>query len=799
MMPERSTPDHIRLEDAGATWDAANEFLNSGGSVDSGVLLLAADVDLFEAAAFLAAGGSIEFALRLVEKPAFLYGAGEFFEAGGSVDDAICLIEAGAGLREGAKFLSVGGSVDDGLRLLAADVALYDAADFLKAGGSVDDCLRLRKAGAFIYHAHYFVDAGGSVAQALLLLAEGVCLLGAAELFSAKWSIEEILQLSKDGFDFSESDALKRLASSGYLVPAKMATLSRHPDIEVRNALAASRYATPDILERLAREKKPSSYSSDYPASHVASNRHTPPDLLRTMIGQDVDWDIIRNPAVTSQTLRALVVSFTGAGGLRGREAMAAEVARHRRTPTDALAHLVAEFPSSSDIYLAVASNTNASPETLTKLALEGDTKVKARVASNPSANADVISLLKVSRNIDVLRALRDRTDLAEEVRASVLEKLVKAEVKESQKNDAAKARALEEDQAADSNTPPATLAELAECPSAKVRLLIAARVDTPAESLVALAADESVAMRRALALNSSCPPAARDILAGDTSWDVREALAPGTIYGSELTPMDVQLLIVHKIPELRYKGALRAFELGLLPEDALRAILPAQSTREGALKWIQERAYTTPFDSLRAVLRTLDLAEGYQIVVPDAPRKAPVARSKKGMDSHKAWELASNPEASAEDLAMAATAPSHSYVEYLWEKEWIDRVGQIRAEGVTRQLEGDSVTRYPQILVALHPNTSAETLVSLRKARSMYVRASLAQRPDLDAFPTLAKDKEAIVRRAVAEQAECPVELLNLLSLDSDVTVRSSAALHPHSTDEIRAQAAILGVQEPS
>ncbi|MEI6373903.1 MAG: HEAT repeat domain-containing protein [Actinomycetes bacterium] len=227
--------------------------------------------------------------------------------------------------------------------------------------------------------------------------------------------------------------------------------------------------------------------------------------------------------------------------------------------------------------------------------------------------------------------------------------------------------------------------------------------------------------------------------------------------------------------------------------EASLRNRLPVSGR---TISWVQERAYSTLSEPLRAVLGTLELQPGYRIVIPETPGKVPIKRGSKGMDTHKAWDLASNPSATAEELALAATAPSHSHVEYVWDEQAPDVPGQIRASGVTWEVGGDSVTRFPQILVALHPNTSADTLILLRKARSKHVRAALAQRPDLHALPILVRDKDPLVRRAVAEQEACPVELLAVLSLDPDIAVRSAASVHPQATDEIRAQAAILGIK---
>jgi len=103
-------------------------------------------------------------------------------------------------------------------------------------------------------------------------------------------------------------------------------------------------------------------------------------------------------------------------------------------------------------------------------------------------------------------------------------------------------------------------------------------------------------------------------------------------------------------------------------------------------------------------------------------------------------------------------------------------------------------ITCYPQVVVALHPLTRPETLKKMRKARSKYVRAALAQRPDLEALPGLAKDKESSVRVAVAAQTATPADILEALAMDAEREVRAAVQANTSASETARASAALLG-----
>ena len=149
------------------------------------------------------------------------------------------------------------------------------------------------------------------------------------------------------------------------------------------------------------------------------------------------------------------------------------------------------------------------------------------------------------------------------------------------------------------------------------------------------------------------------------------------------------------------------------------------------------------------------------------------------------AWYFVKREEITPDELDALATAPSHSF-QYFAEPDNLS-VGQIYADS--------RITCYPPVVVALHPLTRPGTLVKMRKARSKYVRVALAQRPDQGALAALAKDKEVLVRSAVAAQTATPTEILDALAVDSESMVRDAVLSNPATSDSARAAALLLGI----
>ena len=96
-------------------------------------------------------------------------------------------------------------------------------------------------------------------------------------------------------------------------------------------------------------------------------------------------------------------------------------------------------------------------------------------------------------------------------------------------------------------------------------------------------------------------------------------------------------------------------------------------------------------------------------------------------------------------------------------------------------------------VLVALHPESTEGQLAELVNSKSVEVRVALAERPY--ALATLVGDKDVRVLVAVASGQETPPELLAKLALHPEVEVRKAVHKNKSATEEIRVQAALLGV----
>lgn len=152
-------------------------------------------------------------------------------------------------------------------------------------------------------------------------------------------------------------------------------------------------------------------------------------------------------------------------------------------------------------------------------------------------------------------------------------------------------------------------------------------------------------------------------------------------------------------------------------------------------------------------------------------------------------WEMVQKVKLDGELLSALVTVPSWS-VESRSEP---DLVNLAYPDAVD---QGDEWTTFhTQYVAATHPDTPAEAVATLAKAKSAFVRAALAARTDL--APTLvaklAKDKDASVRAAAAANPVCPERALTALAADLDPEVRTAAATSPNATDDIRAIAALV------
>ena len=458
-------------------------------------------------------------------------------------------------------------------------------------------------------------------------------------------------------------------------------------------------------------------------------------------------------------------------------------------------------------VRMLLASNSESPASVLTVLSEDGNATVRAKVARNLSTPPELLAAMAQDpdEGVQMDVAANPNTPLA------ILDAF--AQVDSSN---------IREGLSRNPNTPPEVLSRILtvrmEDPRTRANpwwlTAIARNPSTPAESLWLLSTQHAD-VRSAVAGNPSCPPDLIRTLARDKAKSVRTAVASNpaapqdvsssaqeanasarskkpsvadrvdAIFQEDLDDQQLQLLLEDDAMGIRIAAAVRGAELGILtPEDCAR-LLRKEPQNNGA-RQVHARWSRTRDNILFQVMLAGRFEDQLTAVAQDPETPIETVRILfEAKIPGVAWFFATREGVTAEELDALSTAPSHSYP--MWSEPESLRPGEIYNDGF--------VTCYPQVVVALHPLTRAETLRKMRKARSKYVRAALAQRPDQEALPGLAKDKEVSVRVAVAAQAATPAEILEALAMDPEREVRAAVHANPSATDTARAAAALLGL----
>ncbi len=170
--------------------------------------------------------------------------------------------------------------------------------------------------------------------------------------------------------------------------------LAKHPDEDVRLAVARNPAAPAFILESLAKEKARYSWSGNSFSEAVARNPGTPLSLLETLAkdaSASVRKSVASNPRATVSLLETLSKDKDKSdrwGSSRVRKA----VAENPSTPPDLLKVLAQDVDE--EVRAAVAKSTATSLETLSVLAADKDATVRLAVANNISTPAATLEVL---------------------------------------------------------------------------------------------------------------------------------------------------------------------------------------------------------------------------------------------------------------------------------------------------------------------------------------------------------------------------------------------------------------------
>jgi hypothetical protein len=448
------------------------------------------------------------------------------------------------------------------------------------------------------------------------------------------------------------------------------------------------------------------------------------------------------------------------------------------QTPASVLTVLSED--ASAVVRSRVAENPNTPPELLAAMAQDSGETVRMAVAANPNTPLAILIAFARVDSSNIRESLGANPKTPSEVLSGIL-----AVEMEDPRTRANPWRLL--NLARNPSTPVESL-RLLSTQHADVRAAIARNPSCPSDLLATLARDKAKSVRTAVADNPAAPAdarsAAQDANASARSKKPSVADRVDSMYQEGLDSEQLSALLEDRAMGIRIAAAIRAAELGILtPEDCARLL--KQEPQNNGARHLHARWSTTGDNTLFQVMLAGRFEDQLTSIAQDPETPIEMVRTLfEAKIPGVAWFFATREGVTADELDTLSTAPSHSYP--MWSEPESLRPGEIYNDGF--------VTCYPQVVVALHPLTRSETLTKMRKARSKYVRAALAQRPDPEALPILAGDKESTVRAAVAGQTETSLDILEVLAMDPEREVRAAVHANPNSSETARAAATLLG-----
>jgi hypothetical protein len=241
----------------------------------------------------------------------------------------------------------------------------------------------------------------------------------------------------------------------------------------------------------------------------VEENPNASASILQLLAGEeDSRYGVARHPHTDGETLRRLSVDKEGR--------IRAAVARHPHTPQDVLEGLASD--DNSFVRCRVARNPAASPELLAQLAHDTHAAVRCDVARHPHTPTEGRSVLAVDSDGEILDALLRRFDLPTDVRERLVTHRAAVRMRLTWLTKKQILRRFKR----------GTLLtkELAHLNHPVMRARTARSGKTPANVLQKLARDASPAVRAGVAENKNTPSKTLAKLARDKEPGVREYVA---------------------------------------------------------------------------------------------------------------------------------------------------------------------------------------------------------------------------------------------------------------------------------
>ena len=568
---------------------------------------------------------------------------------------------------------------------------------------------------------------------------------------------------------FDKDDATNRL-------------LAKHPNAGV------------ELLEKLSHSSDPATRKA------VTSNPNTP-TVVYVKLGQQFPKEFLTNPILDLLILESpdLLQEFT--------DNLLVQLLRRPECPEEFL--LWAAGHSSEKVQLAVAMNAKAPLGALRTLGTSQHKKVRRTVDQTQSTEQiqdpeisfrDAVKNRLSSLELDEVQEAWSKKDIGlpqwpylpfafrmdiskvnvEEIAGDQrlpiewLEKLSKSNdtyfkiaVVKNIKTPTSLLEALKNDEgflvriavAKDQKTPPDILDFLAKDPQYSVRECVAKNPNTKHSILEYLAQDKSSSVRSALAQNPNLPQNIQDKLASDSDYTVRFHLALNhNTSQAVLSRLAKDKDVVAKVAANQNTEPMILESLAKDTDESVRTNLGKNPKASSAI--LGELAKDQSSSVRRAVAENRNTSSLVQKELAiDESRWVRTSLAKNSGTDHAVLEILVN---DTEESVRSAVALNPSLSTALLEKLGKDKVDVVRSA------------------VASNPNANASTLQALVLDAQKKVAWCAINNPNIPKSILLAlskhyKTKE--VRLALATHPRTPIEVLNKLSKEDDVEIRTAAA----------------------
>jgi hypothetical protein len=313
---------------------------------------------------------------------------------------------------------------------------------------------------------------------------------------------------------------------------------------------------------------------------------------------------------------------------------------------------------------------------------------------------------------------------------------------------------------------PPTILEEFSNSDNYDYRAYVARHPSTSTEVLEKLAADKIGIVRKAVKSNPNY------------TSDIELTLSPFEqkiqAIGEAESEEELDRFLTDKSLRVRGAAYFRMYEIGEMSLQNTRDIIKEENFQACMSHWLNHRLHTHGIGD-KLFLKTAILLDGDSEVAKGI--REDLIKDEEDilliLSSHNLpfsiWEITRKFDLTPEMLTLLAECPKQSGWQYV-SRDYNIELGVVDY--------GSYVSRYPQIVAALHANTPESVIEKLWTVNDKYIKAALLTRSDTpqNVLARFAKRKDAWAREAVAKNLNTPKEILEVLALDEDFNVATEA-----------------------